>query len=136
MGLWLAPARPHGPRARPLSCDPSILWLLFVACLSLCLSYPLCSPLSIVTSYHDCCMSVKTAHMAYSAQIQSGFSPASAQIQLGFETPQSKLKLAHNVGRDMPNPQSESFGDTPSRLTYIGQKRSRGSNLNSTLWLT
>ena len=27
-----------------------------------------------------------------------------------------KLKLAHNVGRDMPNPQSESFGGTPSRF--------------------
>ena len=51
-----------------------------------------------------------------------------ARIQPRFGTLQIKLKLAHNVGRDMPNSQSESFGGTPSRLTYRGQQRSRGSN--------
>ena len=64
------------------------------------------------------------------------FSPDSARIQPRFGTPKIKLKLAHKVGRGMPNPQCESFGGTPSRLTYRGQQRSRGSNLHSTLWLT
>ena len=46
-----------------------------------------------------------SGHHAQEDVHQDIFSPDSARTQPRFGIPQMKLKLAHNVGRDMPNPQ-------------------------------
>ena len=53
--------------------------------------------------------------------------PYSARIQPRFKTLQIKLKLVHNVCRDMPNPQSKSFSGTPSRQPFDLQRSAKGT---------